>query len=198
VITHRKEQTMNSDSIEATAHFLHIAGALGFFIALGLEWTGLWQLRSARTPEPVRAWLGIIRSAFRVGFGSMLLIVITGVYMMATEIGPVSWLLTTVGALVMVIALTMAVTRPRMAAVGQALAAGRGPASPTWHSLANHPLLWISIQARAAVALGIILLKVAQPDWGWSLVIIGVAVVVGIASALPMPAREGARARAAD
>ena len=26
------------------ALFFHIVGALGFFLALGLEWAGLWQL----------------------------------------------------------------------------------------------------------------------------------------------------------
>ncbi len=37
---------MNSYSISL---FFHIAGALGFFTALGLEWTGLRQIRSAAT-----------------------------------------------------------------------------------------------------------------------------------------------------
>ena len=39
---------MNDYSI---ALFLHIVGALGFFVALGLEWTGLRQIRSAMTLE---------------------------------------------------------------------------------------------------------------------------------------------------
>ena len=34
--------------------FLHIVGALGFFVALGLEWTGLSQLQSAMSLEQVR------------------------------------------------------------------------------------------------------------------------------------------------
>ena len=43
---------MNDYSI---ALFLHIVGALGFFVALGLEWTGLGQIRSAMTLERVSA-----------------------------------------------------------------------------------------------------------------------------------------------
>jgi len=39
----------------AIALFLHIVGAVGFFVALGLEWTGLRQIRSAMTPEQVAA-----------------------------------------------------------------------------------------------------------------------------------------------
>ena len=49
---------MNDYSI---ALFLHIVGALGLFMALGLEWTGLWQIRSAMTTEQVRGWMGILR-----------------------------------------------------------------------------------------------------------------------------------------
>ena len=48
---------MNDYSI---ALFFHMVGALGFFLALGLEWTGLWQLRSALRSQEVRAWMGLL------------------------------------------------------------------------------------------------------------------------------------------
>ena len=47
---------MNGYSI---ALFLHIVGALGFFVALGLEWIGLEQIRSAMAPEQVRGWVSL-------------------------------------------------------------------------------------------------------------------------------------------
>ena len=50
---------MNDYSI---ALFLHIVGTLGFFLALGLEWTGLSQIRSAMTLEQVRSWMGILKN----------------------------------------------------------------------------------------------------------------------------------------
>jgi len=71
---------MNNYSI---ALFLHIVGALGFFVALGLEWTGLGQIRSAMTLEQVRAWMSTLKSVRKVGFASMLTTVISGFYMMA-------------------------------------------------------------------------------------------------------------------
>jgi hypothetical protein len=182
----------------AIALFVHIVGALGFAVALALEWTGLRQLRSARSPEPVRAWMGILQSALKVGFVSMLATVITGAYMMATVWRAVPWLVVTVGSLGLLIGLSAAVTRPRMRAVGQALATGHGPMSPAFQGLANHPLLWVSIQGRAAVTLGIILLKIAKPGLGGSLLIVGMALVLGIASAPPMLRREPAQAGAAD
>ena len=70
--------------------------------------------------------------------------------------------------------------------------------SNTFHSLANHPVLWISIQTRVAIALGIVFLKTAKPDLGGSLLTIGVAIILGLASALPMPRRERAQEGSAD
>ena len=178
---------MNANSI---ALFLHIVGAVGFFVALGLEWTGLWQIRSATTPQQVGGWMRILKSVRKFGFASMLTAVITGIYMMVTDSGAEAWIIVTVGSLVLVIVLAQVVTAPRMAAIGRALATEKVPLSQTFHSLANHPLLWISIQTRVAIALGIIFLKTAKPDLAGSLITIGIAIVLGVASALPRPRRE--------
>ena len=141
--------------------------------------------------------MGLLKNAGRGGFASMLAVVISGVYMMATAWGRVAWLIVTVGALVMVIVLALALSGPRMAAIERALATEQGALSQTFHRLANHPLLWISIQTRVAITLGIVLLKTVKPDVSGSLLIIGVAIVLGLASALPMPRRERAHEGAA-
>jgi hypothetical protein len=186
---------MNDYSI---ALFVHLVGVLGFFVALGLEWTGLWQLRSAQVAAPVQAWMGLLKGATKVGFVSMLAAVVSGLYMMVTAWGGAAWIVVTLGSLFLVIVLSVALTGPRMAAVGRALATEKGPVAQTFHSLANHPLLWISIQTRAAIALGIVLLKITKPDVGGSLLIIGAAIVLGVASALPVTLRERAAEGAAD
>jgi len=177
-------------NIYSIALFFHIVGALGFFAALGLEWTGLRQILRAVSPEPVRAWMGILKSTCKLGFVSMLTTVITGIYMMATVWGALPWVSTAIGALILVVLLALALTGPRMAAVGQALMNEKSVLSQTFHSLANHPLLWLSIQTRVAIALGIVFLKIVKPDLGGSLLTIGVAVFLGIVSALPTFRRE--------
>jgi hypothetical protein len=186
---------MNSYSI---ALFLHIVGALGFFVALGLEWTGLSQIRSALTLEGVRAWMGVLKSVRKFGFTSMLTTVITGLYLMLTFWGGRPWLYVTLGSLVLVIALAQVITAPRMAAIGKALFTEKGSLSITFHNLANNPLLWISIQARVAIILGIIFLKIAKPDLGGSLLTIGITIIIGIASTLPVARREHAQEGLAD
>jgi hypothetical protein len=118
--------------------------------------------------------------------------------MMATVWRAVPWLSVTLGALGLLIGFSAMLTRPRMKAIGRTLAAGHGLSSTVFQGVANHPLLWVSIQARAAVTLGIILLKIAKPDLAGSLLIVGVALALGIASALPMLRREQAQVGATD
>ena len=174
---------MNIYSIIAL--FLHIVGALGVSAALGLEWTGLRQIRTAMLPEQVRTWMGMFNSLRKVGFISMLMTVITGIYMIVTYWGGKPWIIATMGSLILVIALAQVLTAPRMASIGRALATEKGPVSQTFYKLVNEPMLWISIQTRVAIVLGITFLKIAKPDLSGSLLTVGVAIVLGIASASP-------------
>src|SRR5512135_2327561 len=137
--------------------FIHIVGGLGFFVALGLEWTGLRQIRSAITPEQVREWIGILGSARKLGIISMLAIVLTGVFSMIVEWGYKAWIIVPLGSFVLVIAVAQALTSPRMAAIGRALNSEKGVLPKNFHSLAHHPLLSISIQTRVAISLGVVL-----------------------------------------
>ncbi len=185
-------------NIESIALFLHIVGAVGIFVALGLEGTGLRQIRSAFTPEHVRSWMGILKNVRKMGFGSMLITVLTGIYMTVTDVGPEAWIIVTMGSLVLVIALAQVLTAPRMMAIGRTLAAEKGLFSPAYRSLVTNPVLWISIQTRIAIALGIVFLKIAQPDLAGSLLTISVAIVLGVLSALPMPWRKQSQEGPAD
>jgi hypothetical protein len=171
------------------ALFLHVVGALGFFVTLGLEWTSLRHLRRATTAKQVREWMRIPAEMGRVGMLSMLVLLAAGFYMMATVWGGVAWITVTLGVIVLMIILGMVITGRRMAAIG-GVKAERGPLSPTLHHLLHDPLLWISMQTRAAMALGIVFLMTVKPDPGGSLLTIGVAIVLGLASALPIPGRE--------
>jgi hypothetical protein len=168
------------------ALFFHIVGALGVSVALGLEWIGLVQIRRATVPTEIRVLLKVVKSTTRFGFASMLSTVITGMYMLLVAVGWTPWLIVVIGALVLVIVLTRALTAPRMAAIGQVLALEKGFVSQSFRNLMNDPMLWISIQTRVAIVLGIIFLKIATPGLGESLLTIAVAVALGILSALSM------------
>jgi hypothetical protein len=174
----KKAKTMNDYSI---ALFLHVVGALGFFMALGLEWTSLCQIRNAKASEQIRLLMRVSNSAHRLGMVSMLTILITGFYLMAIAWGAGG---SSQLSLVLVIVLGMALTGPRMTDIVRALGNEKGPVSPNLHALANHPFLWISVQTRVAIALGMVFLMTVKPGWGGSLLTIAIAVILGLASAL--------------
>jgi hypothetical protein len=171
------------------ALFLHIVGALGFFVVQGVEWIGLSQLRRARLPEEARAILGTVKSADRLGVVSMLTTVATGIYMLLTYWGWVAWIIVVLGALILEIVLFVMIAKPRMTVMEQVLTTEKGFVSQAFHELVNEPVLWITIYTRTAILLGIVFLKSAKPDLDGSLLTIGIAILLGIASALPMARR---------
>ncbi|HLO17659.1 MAG TPA: hypothetical protein VK206_22705 [Anaerolineales bacterium] len=181
----------------AIALFLHIVGALGFFVVQGLEWIGLLQIRNTILREEARTIMGLVKRTNRLAFVSMLTAVTTGIYMMLTVWHGVPWILVVLGAFVLESVLFVVLNRPRVAAIEQALTTEEGSVSKNFQDLANHPILWISIHTRTAILLGIVFLKIAKPDLDGSLLTIGIAIVLGLASTLPVLRRERVRAGSA-
>ncbi len=178
--------------------FIHVVGGLGLFSALGLEWTALGQIRNTILPDQVRVWMGIIKNVRRLLFVSMLLVVLTGLYPMVTEFGPEAWIVVSLASFALMIILAMALTGPRLAAIGQAMTAERRPQSQTFHQLASHPALWISIQTRIAIALGVVFLMLTKLEWVGSLLVIGVAILLGLVSTIPVLRRERVQTQSTD
>ncbi len=168
-------------SYYAIALFLHIVGALGLFVALGLEWTSLMLLLRATTSEQIRERMRIATGVRGLSSASLATLLVSGLYMAATVWGGVAWIAVALGAMVLMAVLGVALTGPRMAAIGRA--AENGPLAPV-----PHPLLWVSIKTRVAIALGIVFLMTFKPDLNGSLLTIAVAAVLGLVAALPAAA----------
>ena len=180
---------MNAYSI---ALFFHVVGALGFFVALGLEWTTVMQLRRATTAEQVREWLNASSGLRRVGMISMIALLVAGIYMMATVWGGAAWIVVTFATIILLMILAMRVSAPRMSAIRQAVRAENGSLSPQLQQLLHHGLLQIGIQSRIIIALGVVFLMTVKPDLLGSLLTIGIAIVLGLASALSLLNRDRA------
>jgi hypothetical protein len=189
-----EERPMNDYSI---ALFLHVVGALGFFVSLGLEWTSLRQLRRATSNEQIREWLRFSTGVGRVGMASMITIVASGFYMMATAWGGVAWIIVALGTLILLALFAVALTGPRMADIRQAVTEENGLVSPDLHHLLRHPRLWVSMQTRVALALGIVFLMTVKPDLIGALLTIGVTTILGLASSMLIQGRERVQEEAA-
>ena len=172
------------------AKLLHILGALGFFMALGLEVLSLWQARNAGTSMQVRERLHISSSAQRLGPISMLLILISGFSMMAIARISSAWLMVAFGALALMVLLGLALTAPRMAAIRRALSTESGPLSSSLHDLLHDSRLSLSIHLRVGLALGVVVLMTLKPDLLGALITMGGAVILGLASSVPGRVRD--------
>jgi len=148
---------MNDDAIVV---FLHIVGALGLFVAPGLERTSLLLLRRATTTGQSRERMRIASGVRGLSGAALATLLISGFYLTATVWGGVAWIAVALGA------------------IGQAVE--HGPLAPVLD-----PLLWVSIQIRVAVALGIVFLMTFKPELNGSLLAIAVAAVLGLVAALP-------------
>jgi hypothetical protein len=81
---------------------------------------------------------------------------------------------------------TSQVSGRRVGAIARALREGGG--SPISKSLAQHlhdPALILGLRVRTALFLGIIFLMSTRPGWSGALAVMGLAVVAGVAAALP-------------
>ena len=178
-------------SLYSIALFLHIVGALGFFVVLGLEWVSLLYLRRAATIDQVREWIGVLGLMRWIGPASMGLILLAGIYMAMTAWGRAPWIGIGLAAMILIAIIGGALTGPRMAAIRRALTSESGSLSFAFRQRLHDPLLWLSNQVRVAIALGIVFIMTVKPDLTGTLLTIGVAAILGLASALPMWSRGG-------
>ena len=132
-----------------------------YSIAIFLHVVGALGLYSTLALE----WAGH-EQVRRVGGPSALLVLATGIYMTATRWGPRPWIVIGLAAMVL------------MAIMGPTLSRRPGAAA-------------LSLHLRTWLFLGIVFLMTTEPGLAGSLVVIGVAALIGVATALP--ARSPAR-----
>ncbi len=164
--------------------FLHIVGALGLFAAIGLEWVVLFQARRASSVDQVRMYLQLARGSSRLGMPSMIVLLLSGGYMGMTVWHGVAWLLISLVALVLLVIIVLAFVAPRLRAIGQTMAATAGVFTPALAQQLQARPLWIALQTRLAIALGIVYLMTVKPDLVSSLIAMTVFVVVGLITGL--------------
>ena len=166
------------------ALFFHIVGALGLFVAIGLEWFGLTYLQRTRTVEQVADWFDSTRRLRGLAGVSMLVILIAGGYMTAAAWGGADWIEVAFGVMLLQGAVAAILTTPRMREIQKAVSREHGPHSAALEALLHHPLLWVSMLTRASMALGIIFMMAVKPAMMGSLAVVGVSIVVGLALAM--------------
>src|SRR5215208_5040135 len=152
-------------SIYTLVKFLHVSGAIGYFVAIGTWLFGLAALRRAQRVEHVRVLSDLVG---RLGplFGiSVLLILASGLYMSLSAWGlQTGWIAVALTSLVLVAPLGTALIEPRRRAIDRlAQAAPDGPLPDSLQQHTHDPMLLTALQTIVALLLGIVFLMIAKP-----------------------------------
>lgn len=175
---------MNRYTIEL---FLHVSGAIGSFVSLGIWLFGLSALRRAQRVEQVRAiaWLIIIASPLMVL--SVLLIGVAGFGMaFSTWSLQTPWIAVALVSIVLIAPIGPFVLDLRMRAIiAKAGEAPDGPLPVTLDSRIHDPVLGTAAQTLSSVLLGIVFLMTTKPPLATSITVMAVASFLGLFSSLP-------------
>jgi len=181
-------------TLYSIALFLHIAGALGVFAALALDWVGTTSLRRARTVDQIRDWAGVYAVIRCLGGASVAALLVFGLYMTAVTWGPTGWI--AIGFLsLLLIAILGALSGIRLSRVLAEAGSGDGSLAEELRTQLQAPLFVASVRARTALALGVVFVMTVKPEAAVSLLVVAIALALGVASALPVLRQRSLRAR---
>lgn len=165
------------------ALFLHILGSFGLIASLTIEAVGLQGLRSAQTAEQARPWLSSARILRIIAPGSIALILVMGLYLMASAWGWTGWIVSSLAALVLIGIIGGLVTGTRMARIGPVVGRAQGTLTDELRGRLRDPLLVLSSRVRIALVLGVLFLMSVKPSAPWSIAWLLLAAALGVASA---------------
>jgi hypothetical protein len=175
---------MSDFPIYQTALFLHILGALGFFIALGVFYASVLGVRRAQTSGSIKLWTGAAAGVSRILFPiSFLVIVIAGIYMVVTVWGErAQWAGVALPAFILLAVAATVIQGRRIAALAQSAATQSdiAPVSSALWTQTHDAVTWVSVNASAAFAIGIVYLMTLKPDALGSVTALLIALVVGL------------------
>ena len=183
-------------SLYPLALFLHVSGAIGAFVSLGIWLFGLAALRRAQRIEQVRAlaWLIVIASPLMVL--SVVLLGVGGFEMALSTWGlSTPWIAVSLVSVVLIGPIGAFVLDPRMRTI---LAKTRelpdGPLTDTLFRRIHDPILQALAYTLITLLLGIVFLMTTKPSLVTSILAMGVALFLGLL--VPLPFWSAARRRA--
>jgi len=174
------------------ALFAHVSGAIGVFIGVGVWLFGALGWRQARRVEQARLIARLITAAGNLVVGSLLVLIVAGLYMALTTWGlVVPWLdVATVSFLLLAPLGVFLIDRRVKAIATQARAEPDGPLSATLASRLSDPTIDVGLRIYLAVLLGVVFLMTTKPPLNDSIIAMGTALAVGALASLPLVFRR--------
>ena len=171
-------------SIYSIVLFLHVSGAIGYFVSIGAWLFALVGLRRAQRVEQVRALVNLIGLSGPLSGISVLLLLAAGLYMAFTAWSLLTgWILVALISLVLMAPLGTALIEPRRRAIDRlARETPDGPLPQSLEQRTHDPILLTALLTIATLLLGIVFLMTTKPALTGSLIVIAIALALGLAS----------------
>ncbi len=160
--------------------FIHVVGALGIAATYTVDTVGLVGMRRAKLGDEARAWLLTRRWVLFVGPPSIIVVIATGLYLMASSWGWTPWIIVSLTTLVGIAIIGGVLTGIPMARIEPKIRQAVGPLSGELHQALRTPTLTISIATRISMTVGIAFLMALKPGLTGCLIVIAIAGVVGL------------------
>lgn len=171
-------------NLYAIALFLHITGALGLFLGLGMEGLILKHLRNAVTNMQALTWINSMK-LMRIVFGiSAILLLIPGLYLAGESWGFTLWVI--IG-IILLIALSGygSMTGKKIGLIINSIDKNNGTLNEEKRKKLSDPLLLKTYKIRFMIAIGIIFIMTIKSEWVESIAVIVIAMAIGFLIGLP-------------
>jgi hypothetical protein len=170
-------------SLYPIALFLHVSGAIGYFVAMGTWLFGLASMRRAQRVEQVRSIVQLVGLSGPLFGISVLLLFTAGFYMALTAWSLLTgWIVVGLISLVLLAPLGTALLEPRRRVIDRlARKAPDGPLPEELERCIHDPILLTAPPTLTALLLGVVFLMTTKPSLVGAIIVMAVALVLGLA-----------------
>jgi uncharacterized membrane protein len=171
--------------IRSLVLFAHVVGVLALFVGLGLEWLSLNGVRRSTARAEALRWVRMSLVMPRVSGLALAVILASGFYLGA-RFGVLGdgWMRASYAALLLMGIVSGPVARSPIRALRQAAQTPGDGAASALRVAASSSILRLSLRVRIAFGLAVVYLMIGKPDAVDSLLVIGLASVLTIATSL--------------
>jgi hypothetical protein len=173
--------------------FVHIVGAVGYYLSIGTWLFILVGLRRARRVEEVRVLIHVNDLSGPFGAGSAVVLLIAGLYLALSAWSLLTgWILVALISLLLIVPTNAALIAPRRSALVKQLEreAPEGMISLALSQCIHDPTLLVTLQTVAVLLLGLFFLMTTKPDLVGSLIVMAFALALGLISSLLVSRRR--------
>jgi hypothetical protein len=164
--------------------FVHIASAFFLFAGLSLQWLAFSQLRRSSGATQVKQWVRLAAFSARLYGPAIGVVILSGGYLGSVlKAWNQAWLPGSFLGLLMVGAIGVGMSEPRMRAIRKRMVANGTELSADTMERLHDPVLVASVRIRVALVLGILFLMASKVNLVLTVLVLLFALVVGLVTA---------------